>query len=91
MREVSKVMKDQEPLTVATRNGERDIGRGSIINLGSAHSYVALPGKIPYVTSKFAVLGMTKTAGMYLFRFLPPIRTSINALQHLIVQHMVYV
>lgn len=71
MREVSKIMKDQEPLTVTTRNGERKVGRGSIINLGSAHSYVALPGKIPYVTSKFAVLGMTKTAGKYSLQVLP--------------------
>lgn len=71
MREVTKVMMKQEPLTIRTRNGERGVGRGSIINLGSGHSYVALPGKLAYITSKFAVLGMTKTAGKLLrFRFL---------------------
>lgn len=59
MREVTRAMEKQEPLTVKTRNGERSIGRGSIINLGSAHSYIALPGKMPYTTSKFAVLGMS--------------------------------
>ena len=63
MRAVSKAMSKQEPLTFKSRNGSRSLGRGSIINLGSAHSYVALPGKLPYITSKFAVLGMTKTAG----------------------------
>ena len=62
-RAVSKVMLTQEPRTMKSRNGTRDIGRGSIINVGSANSYVALPGKVAYVSSKHAMMGITKTAG----------------------------
>lgn len=81
MREVTRAMQEQEPLTITTRTGARSIGRGSIINLGSAHSYIALPGKMPYVTSKFAVLGMTKTAGEhYHTGFFPYIEAIIDSL-----------
>lgn len=62
-RAVSKVMLAQEPRSVKTRNGTRDIGRGSIVNIGSANSYAALPGKVAYMTSKHAMMGITKTAG----------------------------
>ena len=62
-RAVSKVMIAQEPRSVKTRNGTRDIGRGSILNIGSANSYAALPGKVAYTTSKHAMMGLTKTAG----------------------------
>ena len=43
-RAVSKVMLAQEPRSLKTRNGTRDIGQGSIVNIGSANSYAALPG-----------------------------------------------
>lgn len=62
-RAVSKVMLAQEARSVRTRNGVRDVGRGSIINIGSANSYAALPGKVAYVASKHAMMGITKTAG----------------------------
>ena len=63
VRAVSKVMLGQESRSVTTRNGTRNIGRGSIVNLGSANSYAALPGKVAYVASKHAMMGITKTAG----------------------------
>ena len=62
-RAVSKVMLAQESRSMTTRNGSRNIGRGSIVNIGSANSYAALPGKVAYVTSKHAMMGITKTAG----------------------------
>ena len=62
-RAVSKVMVSQSSRSVKTRNGTRDIGRGSIINLGSANSYAAVPGKVAYTASKHAVMGITKNAG----------------------------
>ena len=60
---VSKAMSIQEPLTVEGRNGTRNLGRGSIVNLGSALSYIAVPGSVAYTSSKHAVLAITKTAG----------------------------
>ena len=62
-RAVSKVMLAQDSRSVKTRSGTRNIGRGSIVNIGSANSYAALPGKVAYVTSKHAMMGITKTAG----------------------------
>ena len=56
-------MKKQESRIVKGRNGERDVGRGSIVNVNSALSYVAVPGKIGYIASKHAALGITKSAG----------------------------
>lgn len=63
VRAVSKAMSVQEPLTHEGRNGPRSLGRGSIINLGSAYSYAASPGMLPYTVSKHAVIGITKAAG----------------------------
>lgn len=63
MGAVSKAMMKQEPRTITSRNGTRSIGRGSIVNIASANAYVAEPGKAPYIASKFAVIGVTKTAG----------------------------
>lgn len=47
-----------------TRQGKRSLGRGSIVNLASGHSFVALPGVTSYATSKHAVMGVTKTAAL---------------------------
>ena len=69
-RAVSKLMLSQEPRSITTRHGTRDIGRGSIVNLGSANSYAALPGKVAYVASKHAMMGITKTAGEFAARVL---------------------
>ena len=65
VRAVSKVMAAQEPLSYESRRyGTRSLGRGSIVNLGSVNSYVAAPGMMPYTASKYAIIGITKTAGM---------------------------
>ena len=69
VRAMSKAMAAQEPRTIKSRNGTRDIGRGSIVNVASANSYVGLPGKTAYVTSKHAVSGITKSAGTLSFIF----------------------
>lgn len=63
-RAVIRVMEKQEPRTLKTRTGAtRDLGRGSIVNVTSALSYAAVPGKVAYVTSKHASLGITKATG----------------------------
>lgn len=54
----------QEPKTWTSRNGTRDIGRGVIVNIASANSYVGLPGKASYTISKHAFMATTKMAGM---------------------------
>ena len=57
----------QEPRVYTGRHGiERSIGRGSIVNLGSALSYAAGHGMMTYTVSKHAVIGMTKIADKWL-------------------------
>ena len=63
VRAVSKIMLAQEPISYKGRHGPRSLGRGSIINLGSAASYMASEGMLSYVASKHAVIGITKSAG----------------------------
>lgn len=60
---VTRAMQKQEPLNYTSRHGTRSLGRGSIVLLGSVNSYVTAPGMLPYVTSKHAVVGITKSAG----------------------------
>lgn len=86
-RAVSKAMLAQDSRQATTRSGTRDIGRGSIVNLGSANSYAAIPGKVAYVASKHAMMGITKTAGE-----LPPnslcwLNVDTNSNQLWIAQH----
>ncbi|KAF2203324.1 NAD(P)-binding protein [Delitschia confertaspora ATCC 74209] len=58
---VIKVMEKQEPRTFQTSSGiTRDLGRGAIVNVTSALSYAAVPGKVAYIASKHASLGITK-------------------------------
>ncbi|KAI0835632.1 NAD(P)-binding protein [Hypoxylon sp. FL0890] len=65
VRAVSKAMAQQEPLTYTSRRwGTRSLGRGSIVNLGSASSYVASAGMLSYTTTKHAVIGLTKSAAI---------------------------
>ncbi|KAJ2978635.1 hypothetical protein NUW58_g7436 [Xylaria curta] len=64
IRAVAKAMASQEPLSYKSRHGERSLGRGSIVNLGSANSYVAAPGMASYTTSKHAVIGLTKSSAI---------------------------
>lgn len=64
-RAAIKVMEQQEPRVHTLRSGEkRDLGRGTIVNVTSVLSYAAVPGKVAYVTSKHAALGVTKSTGM---------------------------
>lgn len=56
-------MRKQKPKTWSSRNGTRDIGRGVIVNVASANSFVGLPGKGSYTISKHAFMGITKMAG----------------------------
>ena len=63
VRAVSKVMVSQEPLTFEGRHGMRELGRGSIVNVGSVNSYCAAPEMMPYTVSKHAIMGLKKTAG----------------------------
>ncbi|KAI1745443.1 NAD(P)-binding protein [Xylaria scruposa] len=64
-RAVARAMAQQEPLTYTSRRyGTRSLGRGSIVNLGSTNSYVAVPGMMGYTTSKHAVIGVTKSAAL---------------------------
>jgi NAD(P)-dependent dehydrogenase (short-subunit alcohol dehydrogenase family) len=62
---VAKVMQKQEPRILNTRrHGTRTVGRGSIVNISSALAHGAVPGKAPYIASKHALLGITRSAGM---------------------------
>ncbi|KAA1157122.1 MULTISPECIES: glucose 1-dehydrogenase [Pseudoalteromonas] len=45
---------------VAVLEHMKDLGRGSIINVGSVHSYKIVPGYFPYAVTKHAVIGLTK-------------------------------
>lgn len=63
-RSAIKVMELQEPGSYSARSGDsRSLGRGAIVNVTSALSYAAVPGKVGYITSKHAALGVTKAAG----------------------------
>ena len=67
MRAVSRVMSEQKPKTYESRRwGSRTLARGSIVNLGSISSYIAVPNAMPYIASKHAVIGITKSAGLSL-------------------------
>jgi NAD(P)-dependent dehydrogenase (short-subunit alcohol dehydrogenase family) len=63
-RAVTKVLSTQEPAPYRGRHGEeRSLGRGCIVNLGSALSYAAAPSMMAYVASKHALMGITNVAG----------------------------
>lgn len=56
-------MASQEPRKYTGRHGERSLGKGSIVLLGSTNSVAAAPGMVSYVTAKHAIIGITKAAG----------------------------
>ncbi|KAI1270007.1 NAD(P)-binding protein [Xylariaceae sp. FL1019] len=64
VKAVTGVMAEQEPRSYKGRHGDRSLGRGSIVNLGSLNSYVAFPGTLSYTTAKHAVMGITRSAAM---------------------------
>ncbi|TGO07404.1 hypothetical protein BTUL_0280g00060 [Botrytis tulipae] len=54
---------DSEPLTTQGRHGdERSLGRGFIVHIASAFTYIATPGMMAYVASKNAMMGIVKVA-----------------------------
>ncbi|KAF2230898.1 NAD(P)-binding protein [Viridothelium virens] len=69
-RAVAKIMKEQDPISITLpRHGARNLGRGSIVNVASAMSYGVVPAKLPYATSKHALLGITRALAMDLKGF----------------------
>lgn len=83
VRAVAKVMAAQEERSYQSRRfGERSLGRGSIVNLGSANSHVGAPGMMSYVASKHAIIGITKTAGALV---LNPFLTACHPFRRLLV------
>ncbi|KAF7863840.1 hypothetical protein EAF04_006805 [Stromatinia cepivora] len=63
-RTMSAIMKTQESCPVDPLSPGRGTTRGSIVNLGSASSFVATPKMIQYTASKHAVIGITKNAAL---------------------------
>ncbi|KAI3394961.1 hypothetical protein diail_2019 [Diaporthe ilicicola] len=64
VRAVTGAMSQQEPLSFTGRYGTRDLGRGSIVLLGSSNSYIGAPGMISYAAGKHAILGIMKSAAV---------------------------
>ncbi|OOF97087.1 hypothetical protein ASPCADRAFT_514125 [Aspergillus carbonarius ITEM 5010] len=64
VKTVGAAMCQQAPLTVQGRTGERNVGRGAIVNLGSANSYIATRDMVQATASKHAVLGITRNAAL---------------------------
>lgn len=61
-RAVSAAMKLQE--AQPTGGPGRGTSRGTIVNIGSASSFVATPGMVQYTAAKHAVVGITKNAAL---------------------------
>lgn len=64
MREELRVMRAQNPIAVLPG---RPAVRGAITNVSSVVGLMTLPGYTSYVTSKHAVVGMTRNAGQSSF------------------------
>lgn len=60
---VAAAMMSQEPVPYDLSLPGKGMTRGSIVNLGSLASVIALPNMVQYNTAKHGVLGITKTAG----------------------------
>ncbi|KAI0972008.1 NAD(P)-binding protein [Xylaria arbuscula] len=61
---VAAAMKSQEPVPYDVSLPEKGSTRGSIVNLGSLASVVALPNMVQYNSAKHGVLGLSKTAAI---------------------------
>ncbi|KAF3480834.1 uncharacterized protein GIQ15_06181 [Arthroderma uncinatum] len=64
MQAIGKVMQSQEPVPFPGLHGVRTGQRGSIVNLGSIHSFLSAPGTAQYTASKHAVLGLSRTCAL---------------------------
>jgi len=60
LKAAAKIMLQQDPI-ISIIDG-RPLQRGSIVNLASVQGFIATPLSTSYVTSKHAVIGLTKTA-----------------------------
>lgn len=72
VQHVSALMKAQEPRPYSNASPGRGSTRGSIVLMGSAASLVVQPRMVQYTTSKHAVLGLARTAGMSSLSFCFP-------------------
>ncbi|KAI2618026.1 NAD(P)-binding protein [Hypomontagnella submonticulosa] len=57
-------MRSQEPKQVHPGSPKRGTARGTLVNMASLMSYIPLPNMVQYVTSKHAVMGISKTAAL---------------------------
>ncbi|ORX95040.1 oxidoreductase [Clohesyomyces aquaticus] len=68
IRAVIDAMKKQDPIVFVSNSPRtkddppRNLGRGAIVNLGSANSYMTQFGTFAYTASKHGVVGLTKAA-----------------------------
>jgi NAD(P)-dependent dehydrogenase (short-subunit alcohol dehydrogenase family) len=62
---VTTMMKTQEPRPVDPNLPVRGVSRGTIVNIASVSSLRGLPHAVSYTTSKHAVVGLTRVAGMH--------------------------
>lgn len=69
IQSVGRAMKSQPRITLPGRERPRDGGKGSIVNIGSIHSFLSAPGTAQYTTSKHAMLGLTRSAGAWSPKF----------------------
>ncbi|VUC37207.1 unnamed protein product [Clonostachys rosea] len=63
IKAVGRQMVTQTPLAETTRRGAK-MSRGSIVALASCHSFAAARNLSQYITSKHAVLGLTRSAAL---------------------------
>ncbi|KAI6081390.1 hypothetical protein F4821DRAFT_26994 [Hypoxylon rubiginosum] len=61
---VAAAMALQEPKPVDTSSPERGIVRGSIVNMASIAAVITPPSMVQYISAKFAVNGITKSAAI---------------------------
>lgn len=61
---VSAAMKAQVPQQASPTDPARGTTRGSIVNLASVSSFMAVPNMVQYTTCKHAIIGITKTAAL---------------------------
>lgn len=66
-----QVMLKQDPVVVQGTSRSRTLGRGSIVNVCSVAGILAPPDSVEYNASKFAAIGITKSAGMSRSPLLP--------------------
>jgi NAD(P)-dependent dehydrogenase (short-subunit alcohol dehydrogenase family) len=70
VKAVLAAMIAQEPLTFTSSRprsegrGPKNLGRGSIVNLGSVYSHLADYGLLAYTVAKHGVMGVTKAAAL---------------------------